>query len=205
MAGSSVYDFHSVTASSPDHESASASRSILSTDKSFERGTIVTALCQDIEISLTESIDQSIRETFEMMAGSVITVKETCCPFKSNAKVLQAESAISVIMGWTGDLHGSLSLTLVDEAARAWTRALIEHDSGQVDQTVIDAVGELGNMVVGGTKRRMSDFSLTMSLPTVVRAGSASMEFPSSTAPLRMVYDYEATDMTILIALVKRS
>lgn len=165
----------------------------------------MTALCQDIETALTESIDQSVRETFEMMSGTVITIKEACCPLKSSTKALPSESALSVIMGWTGDLHGSLSLTLVDEAARAWTKALIDHDSGQVDQTVIDAVGELGNMVVGGTKRRMCDFSLTMSLPTVVRAGSAVMEFPSSTTPLRMVYDYEATDVTILVSLVKRS
>lgn len=199
------YEFVSVTASSPDHEGASASRSTFFERHNHLKGLLVAALCQDIETTITESIDKSLREAFEMMAGSVITIKEPCCPVKSPKSVIPSEHAVSVIMGWSGDLHGTLSLTLTDAAARAWTKALIEHDSGEVDQTVIDAVGELGNMVVGGTKRRMCDFNLTMSLPTVVRAGSNSMEFPSSTTALRMVYDYNATDMTILVALVKRS
>ncbi len=169
------------------------------------KGHFVTTLCQDIETAITDAIDESVRETFELMAGTSIAIKEKCCPIKSPAFLTPSDRAVSVVMGWSGDLQGSLCLTLSDVAARAWTRSLIEHDSGEVDQTVVDAVGELGNMVVGGTKRRMKDLSLTMSLPTVIRAGSDSLVFPSSTAPFRLVYDYDTTDVTILIALVKRA
>lgn len=160
-------------------------------------------LSTDIETAVTEAVDQSLRETFEMMVGQSLTIKEKSCPVKRQSLDVILEQAISVVMGWSGDLQGSLCLTLSDLGARRWTNGLIDHDSGEVDQTVVDAVGELGNMVVGGTKRRLTDFQLTMSLPSVIRAGSASMVFPTNTTPLKMTYDSENEPLTVMIGLSK--
>jgi chemotaxis protein CheX len=69
-----------------------------------------------------------------------------------------------------------------------------------VDQTVVDAVGELGNMVVGGVKRRLADFRLTMSLPSVIRAGRHQMGFPSAHLPTQLDYTFDGNQLTILIS-----
>ena len=51
----------------------------------------------------------------------------------------------------------------------------------------------------------MSDFELTISLPSVVRADSTGIAFPSGTVPLEVSYDYEGSVITVLVALQKKT
>ena len=74
-------------------------------------------------------------------------------------------------------------------------------DVTEIDQTVIDAVGELGNMVVGGAKRRLCEFALTMSLPSVICAGIESVQFQSNANPLRLQYRFDQSSLAIWVAL----
>jgi CheY-specific phosphatase CheX len=162
------------------------------------------ALCIDTETAVIDSIDESIREVFEMMAGASITRSGSRCrpvSYASLANLPNKGKAISVVMGLTGGLQGSLSISMDAAAAIRWTQSLIDHQATEIDQTVIDGVGELGNMVVGGAKRRLNEYELTMSLPSVVRADSNDIVFATGTTPLEVSYDYEGSIVTILIAL----
>ena len=161
------------------------------------------SLCADSTTAVTDSIDESIREVFQMMAGTTLTRKNSLCRIRS-AERQHDDSEISVVMGLTGDLQGLLSLSMDAAAAIRWTESLIDYQSDKIDQTVIDAVGELGNMVVGGAKRRLDGYSLTMSLPSVIRVASTEIEFPSSAAPIQVSFEYEGSILTILIALHKQ-
>ena len=167
------------------------------------------SLCADSTTAVIDSIDESIREVFEMMAGATLTRKNSLCRVGVGVGVgtpnrEQDDTEISVVMGLTGDLQGLLSLSMDAAAAIRWTESLIDHQSDIIDQTVIDAVGELGNMVVGGAKRRLDGYSLTMSLPSVIRVASTEIEFPSSAAPIQVSFEYEGSILTILIVLHKQ-
>jgi CheY-specific phosphatase CheX len=158
-------------------------------------------LCIDTEKLVRDAVDKSIREVFSMMIGEELTQKIEETPRESIPAAKKAEPAMTVLLGFTGDIQGSLSLSLSDQAAIDWTRGLIEHETAEVDQTVVDAVGELGNMVIGGVKRRLAGNNLTMSLPTVIRAGESSLVFPTNTSPIYMVYEYSIYSMTFVIAI----
>lgn len=159
------------------------------------------ALCIDTKTSVTDSIDESIREVFSMMVDAELTqVEPTQDPRRCIAKI-NGDGMITVVMGLTGDLQGSLTLTMTGEAAIDWTRGLIEIESDEVDQTVVDAVGELGNMVVGGAKHRLTDFHLTMSLPSVIHSGIDQIGFSSRVDPIHLVYQFGDHPVTVLIAL----
>lgn len=153
-------------------------------------------LCTDTETAIIESIDESIKEVFEMMAGAALS------RFEGIDAASPADSKeISVVMGLTGELQGSLFLTMYQDAALAWTKALIDHEASEIDQTVIDGVGEMGNMVVGGAKRRLTDYVVTMSLPSVILAGKDDIVFPTGSEPLAIRYDYAGSTLSVLIAL----
>jgi CheY-specific phosphatase CheX len=158
-------------------------------------------LCIDSEKLVRESVDRSIREVFSMMIGVELTQSRASSPGPIASVACSGEPAMTVLLGLTGEIQGSLSLSLTEKAAIEWTRALIDHETDEVDQTVIDAVGELGNMVVGGVKRRLAGNNLTMSLPTVFRASERSLVFPTSTTPIHVGYEFADYTMTFVIAL----
>jgi CheY-specific phosphatase CheX len=157
------------------------------------------AFCIDTENAIKDSIDQSVREVFSMMIDEQLQ-ELVFSESDDQGTNPETRGALTVLLGLTGDIQGSLSLSLSDTAAIHWTRALIEHETSEVDQTVIDAVGELGNMVIGGAKRRLTGHTLTMSLPSVIRAGDASLVFPTNTFPVRVRYEFAGHPLTIVIA-----
>jgi len=158
-------------------------------------------LCIDTEKLVRDSVDKSIRDVFSMMIGAELTRIEFETREMSRPEPENIEPSMTVLVGLTGDIQGTLSLSMSDLAAIAWSHALIEHETDKVDQTVVDAIGELGNMVVGGVKRRLAGNNLTMSLPTVIRTSEASLVFPTNTSPIQVQYDFAGYTITFVIAM----
>lgn len=109
---------------------------------------------------------------------------------------------ISVVVGLSGGLQGSVCLCVDQPAALAWTAELLGEACDCFNQNVIDAIGELGNMVVGGAKGRMPEHGLTLGLPSVVLAGEERLAFPANSGPVAMRYQFNAAEIVVLIALV---
>lgn len=158
-------------------------------------------LCTEIESLITNAIDESIREVFAMMIGEDLQQTESARVLPRVGTVRDSGPELTVVMGLTGDLQGSLSLTLDESAALRWTDRLVDIAAEAIDQTVVDAVGELGNMVVGGAKRRLVDFQLTISLPSVIRVGIDQLSFASGTIPLGIRYHFGECLVMVVIAI----
>ena len=157
-------------------------------------------LCSDTQTVVTDAVDESIREVFSMMAGTELSPcggSHVCDAIADGNPSLD----VAVVMGLSGGLQGSLVVVLNEAAALQWTQSLLGMEIPEVDQDVIDAVGEMGNMVVGGTKRRLSDLGLAMSLPSVVRAGIDQLGVPSSVIPVKLGYRFGENPIDILIML----
>ncbi|MEM8670157.1 MAG: chemotaxis protein CheX [Planctomycetota bacterium] len=157
-------------------------------------------LCTDTESAIVDAIDQSAREVFQMMAGVELTSIDSTS-VNAGAQSATPECDVTVVMGLSGDLQGSMIINMCETTANVWTGHLLGTETDSIDQDVIDAVGELGNMVVGGAKRRLVDFDLTMSLPSVLQAGMDRMRFPSNLDPIRLNYEFEHHPLCVLIAL----
>jgi len=158
-------------------------------------GEVTMTVCVDTDTIVRDAADASIREVFSMMIGEAIDAID-----EPSLGPVSTE-AMTVLLGLTGEIQGSISVSLGEAAAIQWTKALIDHETTEVDQTVVDAVGELGNMVVGGAKRRMARNGLSMSLPTVFRAGHGSLVFPTHTTPVHIHYRFGHFVLTLVIAM----
>lgn len=169
----------------------------------------MSSISLDIDTTVQEAMDTSIRETFSMMIGEELEHLETT-PFSSSAaqpsgKMNADEESIgevTVVVGLNGGLQGSVCVCLDRGAAFLWTEKLIDHITDHLDQTVVDAIGELGNMVVGGAKGRLEDFVLTLGLPSVLLAGPSRLAFPSNCAPTQLKYRVAGHNLSIFISLV---
>ena len=153
------------------------------------------------EAVVMDAIDVSIRDVFKTMLGQTIEQIEAIELLEPTPSCESDGSAISVVMCWTGGLKGSLTLTLSEQSAIAWTEGLLGPGISGVNQDVVDAIGELANLVVGSAKSRLSDFSITMSLPVVIHAGLGSMGLQSNTLDFRMTYGFPGGKVCILVAI----
>jgi len=166
----------------------------------------MSGLCVDTETMVTEALDASVRETFEMMTGKTIVHSGTRVmdSFPLVKKELQVpDGQVTVVVGLSGLLQGSVSVCVDEPVALSWTRDLIQHESQEVDQVVVDAIGELGNMVVGGMKGRLSDFQLKIGLPCVLLTGKTHLAFPTNCQPFELEYKCEGNNLLVFVALSK--
>ncbi|MBB3204845.1 chemotaxis protein CheX [Rhodopirellula rubra] len=166
-------------------------------------------LSLDIETVIANAIDSSIRETFSLMIGQelthvqtnrVVNKMPTVGKYNQNRPV-DYDEEITVVVGLSGQLQGSVSVCMDLESALLWTENLIDHQSATLDQTVIDAISELGNIVTGGAKRRLEDRDLALGLPYVMLAGKSRLAFPSSCEPLQVEYAFGGHEMNVFISL----
>lgn len=161
----------------------------------------MSTAAQSIEEMMTEVLDASIRDVFKTMLGLEGKQIEAVSLAEPAPRMAGDDSAISVVMGWSGGLTGSITLTLSETSAIAWTGALLGQEPSSVDQDVVDAVGELANLVVGSTKSKLPDHKITMTLPVVIHAGLGSMGLQSNSIDLRMTYKFGDCKVTILTAI----
>jgi chemotaxis protein CheX len=76
---------------------------------------------------------------------------------------------ISAIIGIAGEARGNVVLSFHENTAMILTGIVTGKSSGIVMDDVIDAIGEVVNIIAGNAKKGMEEFKLMISLPTVVR------------------------------------
>ncbi len=108
---------------------------------------------------------ESTLRSLEMMAS--ITAEKTGLAVKED---LITTYDISAIIGLTGDTSGSIILSFPKPLACRIASNMLMEEIGDLNQAVEDAVGEIGNIVVGDARRILiqDGFSLSISVPTVV-------------------------------------
>ena len=90
---------------------------------------------------------------------------------------------ISGIIGFTGEARGAVVVSMKRTMAIDLTAALTGSEHQTVDDDVVDAVGELINIIAGNVKQKLEDaFKLIISLPTIVHGKEHSLIWPDNKA-----------------------
>lgn len=88
---------------------------------------------------------------------------------------------ISAIIGLTGEARGAVVISLKQNLAMKMTTILTGTEYTKMDDDVVDAVGELINIITGNVKQELEDaFKLVISLPTIVRGKEHSINWPDN-------------------------
>ena len=77
---------------------------------------------------------------------------------------------ISTIIGLTGETSGSIVISMPTKLACKIASNMLMEEINAINQNVEDAIGEIGNIVVGDARRSLiqDGHSLSISIPTVV-------------------------------------
>lgn len=91
---------------------------------------------------------------------------------------------ISGLIGLSGKAHGMVVINLSTEVALKAASAMLMEEMNEVNDDVLDAVGELANVIAGQAKTDLEQYDLSVSLPNVITGEGHEIRFPSTTPPL---------------------
>ena len=98
-------------------------------------------------------------------------------------KETSSEWDISGIIGLTGEARGAVVISMNDDLAIKITGKLTGKMHKVLYDEVVDAVGELINIIAGNVKQELEDaFRLVISLPTIVKGKEHSINWPTTQA-----------------------
>ncbi len=96
---------------------------------------------------------------------------------------------ISGIIGLSGKAVGTVVLSLSENVALKAASVMLQIEATQIDDEVVDAVGELANMVAGAAKAELEEYSLSVSLPNVITGPGHEIRFPSNVTPICVPFE----------------
>jgi chemotaxis protein CheX len=87
---------------------------------------------------------------------------------------------ISGVIGLTGEARGAVIVSMKKELSLKLTSILTGEEYTDMDDDVLDAVGEIVNIIAGNVKKRLEDaLHMIISLPTIVRGIDHVIRWPS--------------------------
>lgn len=129
---------------------------------------------------------RATRETFTTM------IKTEAKPGKVALRTgKEAHADISGIIGLSGGAKGSVAMSFPRITALKIVSAFVGERIVTMDDTVVDAIGELANIIAGSAKRELTEFKIAISLPTVVLG--EKHELTSTREVVPMVVPFETS------------
>jgi chemotaxis protein CheX len=113
----------------------------------------------------------------------------------------KAEHPISGVIGLSGSAVGTVVLSFSESVALKAASTMLMAEATEVNNDVLDAVGELTNMVAGAAKAQLAEFSLMVSLPNVVTGQGHEVHFPSNVTPICVRFSTDWGPLTLEVGL----
>lgn len=139
---------------------------------------------------------ESVYDLFTTMLNSKAERKTVGIAKTANPRDIMA------LIGISGRVRGMVALAFPVSTALAMVNKLLGTDIKYIDDTVSDAIAEMVNIVAGGAKARMNvdnEKPLDLSLPTVVRGGDFSVEYPTNSVWLEINFDSDLGPFTLRV------
>jgi len=102
-------------------------------------------------------------ETFSKMVG--VEAKPGKPILKQDARL---DYDISGIIGLSGKVIGTVALSFPESTALAVCNKFMSANLKEMNAEILDAVGELINIVAGNAKKGLTEFNIEISLPSVI-------------------------------------
>ncbi|MDR1933735.1 MAG: chemotaxis protein CheX [Spirochaetales bacterium] len=148
-------------------------------------------------------IDVSV-DVFKEFLGCAITAER---PYLEEKNAVNAWD-ISAIIGLTGEARGAVVISMKTNLAAKLTDILTGTNHTGLDDEVVDAIGEIVNIIAGNVKRWLEEaFRLVISLPTIVQGPEHSIKWPHDQArivciPFR-IFENQVFNLSVAIEAVK--
>jgi chemotaxis protein CheX len=87
---------------------------------------------------------------------------------------------ISAVIGLSGMVRGAVIVSMKVELAIKLTELLTESKHKEIDADVVDAIGEINNIIAGNIKPKIPNGEkIVISIPTIIKGKEHSIAWPS--------------------------
>ena len=111
------------------------------------------------------------------------------------------EYEVSGLIGLSGQCQGMVVLSLGRLTAMHAAAIMLGHQPDQLNEDVVDAVGELTNMIAGAAKAQLTEFDLSVSLPSVICGKHHSIKFPTGSTPIVLPFHSAIGSISVEVGL----
>jgi chemotaxis protein CheX len=106
------------------------------------------------------------------------------------------------VIGLSGKATGTVAVSMPAEMAMTVTSRLLGESQLTSNDQVIDAVGELTNMIAGAAKAKLEKMELSIGLPAVIVGRQSAIAFPSRATPISIPFKSPIGPLVIDVGLV---
>jgi chemotaxis protein CheX len=117
------------------------------------------------------------KNVFKEFVGAELTVDR---PYFSDKDAVN-QWDISAVIGLTGEAKGAVVVSMKESLAVKLTDILTNTAHKEIDDEVVDAIGEIVNIIAGNAKKGLEEaFRLVISLPTIVQGTGHAIKWPNA-------------------------
>lgn len=145
-----------------------------------------------------EHINPFISATIETFQFMVKTEVKAGSPLLKKHSKLQAD--ISGIIGLSGGAKGSVILCFPRIMALKTVSLFSGTKVLAINGMVVDAIGELANIIAGSAKRDLVQHRVNISLPTVVMGDGHEVEGPTSIIPMAVPFESKLGSFDLIVS-----
>jgi chemotaxis protein CheX len=161
--------------------------------KEMER-TMAVSLRESLqEVSDPKNLDSSVEEVFKMMLG-------LDCQHDSRPVVMEPES-VTAVVGFGGLLSGACLFKCGSTTALKVAASMTGMEFTEVDDTVKDGIGEIGNMLAGAWKGKVPNLAANcgLSIPAVITGRDYNLHVQAPEFKLVHAYRFEGGSFEVTI------
>ncbi len=108
---------------------------------------------------------------------------------------------VSAIIGLIGTVKGTIEMSFSEDTAIAICNKLVAGDNTKLNADVVDALGEMVNMVTGGAKAKFVGERMSTSLPSVVKGRNYTIKHPSGSRSVDIPFESELGNLLVRITI----
>ena len=151
----------------------------------------------DLVTAVTDTavLDKTVEEVLGLMMGVPVNISEIPVP-PSNIPV-----TLTAVIGLAGALSGVFTVVVNETGAKQITACMMGMEVSTVDDTVLDGLGEIANILAGAWKSKIPALSAAclLSVPTVVTGTHYEIHKKTSTFHLARSYRFQDSVFTITL------
>ena len=137
-----------------------------------------------IEIDYINPVITGLEDVFKTMLDC--RIERTGLGLMENSHALYP---VSGIIGVSGKGVGTVVVSMQRSVALKIAEVMLMLENlTEVDNDVLDAVGEITNMVCGDAKAKLAQFQLSISLPNILCGEDCWLHFPQNSHPISIPF-----------------
>jgi len=144
----------------------------------------------------------AFREATFAVFQKMLDAAVACGEAQTTREVL-ANHCVTGIIGLTGGMAGDVIIRFDEEVAMEATGLLLGETPSEFDNNVVDAVGELTNMIAGGAKGMLEQYNMSLALPTVIFGRGHRVGFRSGVQPVTLPFTTDWGGFCVDLGLIE--